>query len=159
MRFRKLRIAWSVGCGILCLLLIALWVRSYWAGDYINYISSPSGRINSVGSTYGTLRFSFDKQSFRHPGQDWGWHVYSQWLDEPETPEIEKAQIRKLNSRQIHLVNRPARLLVKVPHWLIALLAAVAGATPWCPKHFTLRTLLIATTLVAVVLGILAISH
>ena len=30
MRFRKLRIAWSVGCGILCVLLIVLWVRSYW---------------------------------------------------------------------------------------------------------------------------------
>ena len=24
-RYRKLRIAWSVGCGILCLLLIVLW--------------------------------------------------------------------------------------------------------------------------------------
>ena len=29
MRFRKLRIAWSVGCGIACVLLIVLWVRSY----------------------------------------------------------------------------------------------------------------------------------
>ena len=30
MRFRKLRIAWSVACGIACVLLIVLWVRSYW---------------------------------------------------------------------------------------------------------------------------------
>ena len=30
MRFRKLRIAWSVICSIACVLLIALWVRSYW---------------------------------------------------------------------------------------------------------------------------------
>ena len=29
MRFLKLRIVWSVTCGTLCLLLIALWVRSY----------------------------------------------------------------------------------------------------------------------------------
>ena len=29
MRFRKLRIAWSVACGIACVLLIVLWVRSY----------------------------------------------------------------------------------------------------------------------------------
>src|SRR5687768_601998 len=27
---RKLRIAFSIVCGIVCLLLIALWVRSYW---------------------------------------------------------------------------------------------------------------------------------
>ena len=34
MSFRKLRIAWSVVCGILCLLLVALCVRSYWYRDY-----------------------------------------------------------------------------------------------------------------------------
>src|SRR5438105_1666000 len=30
MRFRKLRIAWSVFWGLAAVLLIALWVRSYW---------------------------------------------------------------------------------------------------------------------------------
>ena len=36
MRFRKLRIAWSVGCGLVaCVLLIALWVRSYWFDDSV----------------------------------------------------------------------------------------------------------------------------
>ena len=33
MRFRKLRIAWSVACGIACVLLIVLWVRSHWLWD------------------------------------------------------------------------------------------------------------------------------
>ena len=33
MRFRKLRIAWSVVWGIACVLLIVLWVRSYWSVD------------------------------------------------------------------------------------------------------------------------------
>jgi uncharacterized SAM-binding protein YcdF (DUF218 family) len=28
MRYRKLRIAWSVVCGIACVLLVVLWVRS-----------------------------------------------------------------------------------------------------------------------------------
>jgi hypothetical protein len=32
-RFRNLRIAFSVTCGIACVLLIALWVRSYWYAD------------------------------------------------------------------------------------------------------------------------------
>jgi hypothetical protein len=156
MRFRKLRIVWSVACGIACVLLMLLWVRSYWYGDYINYVSSPSGRINSVSSTYGTLRISFDKESFRHPGQVGGWHVFfSQWLDEPDTPEKENAQIRKLNSPQLHWVNRPTRLLVKVPHSLVAVLAAVAGAIPWWPKRFSLRALLITTMLVAVVMGLI----
>ena len=30
MRFRKLRIAWSVAWGVVAVLLIVLWVRSYW---------------------------------------------------------------------------------------------------------------------------------
>jgi hypothetical protein len=29
MKYRKLRIAWSVACGVLCLLLVVLWVRSH----------------------------------------------------------------------------------------------------------------------------------
>src|SRR2546422_1289380 len=29
MRFRKLRFAWSVGCGVAFLLVVALWARSY----------------------------------------------------------------------------------------------------------------------------------
>ena len=35
MRYRKLRIAWSVVCGIACVLLIALWVRSYSSLDEV----------------------------------------------------------------------------------------------------------------------------
>jgi hypothetical protein len=33
MRFRKLRIAWSVSCIVACVLLIAFWMRSYWRSD------------------------------------------------------------------------------------------------------------------------------
>src|SRR5215212_8964377 len=33
MRFRKLRIAWSVFWGLAAVLLIVLWVRSYWWWD------------------------------------------------------------------------------------------------------------------------------
>ena len=33
MKFRNLRIAWSVGWGVLAVLLCVLWVRSYWRFD------------------------------------------------------------------------------------------------------------------------------
>ena len=33
MKYRKLRIAWSVVWGILCVLLIVLWVRGYSTAD------------------------------------------------------------------------------------------------------------------------------
>ena len=35
MRFRKLRIVWSVAWGMVAVLLCVLWVRSYWTGDYL----------------------------------------------------------------------------------------------------------------------------
>ena len=41
MRFRKLRIAWSVVWGLACVLLIALWVRSYWYWDDVTIASIP----------------------------------------------------------------------------------------------------------------------
>ena len=52
MRFRKLRIAWSVGWGIACVLLIVLWVRSYWYKDTVMailYRENCSGAIRNVG--------------------------------------------------------------------------------------------------------------
>src|SRR4029079_17832640 len=43
--------------------------------------------------------------------------------------------------------------IVAVPHLLLATIVAIVGLAPWTKRRFTLRTLLIATTLVAVVLG------
>ena len=42
MRFRKLRIAWSVVWGIACVLLIVLWVRSYWWGEQLSYTTAQT---------------------------------------------------------------------------------------------------------------------
>src|SRR4051812_7318078 len=42
MRFPKLRIAWSVFCGLACVLLVVLWVRSYWMAYGIAYTKSPN---------------------------------------------------------------------------------------------------------------------
>jgi hypothetical protein len=46
---------------------------------------------------------------------------------------------------------------VAVPFWFVTLVAVVGGLIPWIrwSKRFSLRTLLIATTLVAVVLGLI----
>jgi hypothetical protein len=59
MSFRKLRIVWSVFCGVACLLLIVLWVLSYWwlGSVEIRVSSTDELRLISVqGCTYwGTL--------------------------------------------------------------------------------------------------------
>ena len=47
MKYRKLRIAWSVGCAIACVLLIALWVRSYWRADTAVVVVSQSSIVDN----------------------------------------------------------------------------------------------------------------
>jgi hypothetical protein len=44
---------------------------------------------------------------------------------------------------------------VEFPYWMAVLGTGSAAAAPWFRYRFTLRTLLIATTLVALVLGLL----
>jgi hypothetical protein len=53
MRFRKLRIAWSVGWSLLAVLLIALWVRSYRHWDV--FYAGLGQRVVGVNSAKGHL--------------------------------------------------------------------------------------------------------
>jgi len=48
--------------------------------------------------------------------------------------------------------------VLTLPHWLMALLSASLASVPWISQRFSLRTLLIATTLIAVVLGLVVWS-
>src|SRR4051794_31206678 len=41
MRYRKVRIAWSVVWGVVAVLLIVLWVRSYWWVDSLQFQAGP----------------------------------------------------------------------------------------------------------------------
>jgi hypothetical protein len=45
-------------------------------------------------------------------------------------------------------------MVIRTPHWPLVLLSAALAVAPWFKWRFSLSTLLIATTLVAVGLGI-----
>jgi hypothetical protein len=127
MRFRKLRIAWSVGWGIGCLLLIVLWVRSYWCADTIAY--------KNFGIVSNRAMFYF--------GQDDGAATADPYMSsDPSDPND-----IGWNSEP------PGQFFVSAPHWLLALTCVALAAGPSMRWRFSLRTLLIATTIVAVVLG------
>jgi len=136
MRFRKLRIAWSIVCGIACLLLIALWVRSYLRIDWVFYLDSSS--YTNVASARGNVGIWYDSPppAVLLLNLAKGWHFTS----DPTPPP----------SRGIW---RPSMNTVWIPHWVLVAICAVFGAAPWLRWRFSLRTMLVATTLVAVVLG------
>ncbi len=139
MRFFKLGIAWSVCWGILVVLLIALWVRSYWVADYFQL-----WRSHAVVSLQGTL-----------------------FIDEKIILETSSTNVSAglAETNRFLAYSLPTRLFnfypqgsgLAVPYWLIATFAAALAAASWVswPTSFSLRTLLIATTLIAVLLGLI----
>jgi hypothetical protein len=152
MRFRKLRIAFSAVCGIICLLLIVLWVRSYdWrdgvfirptVGSYLD-ASSVCGRIALITMHYPT-----------NPGMSmahWGTTTHSVKMLEDPWPNVPSFSLMG-----IWLHERPNGAALSIPHGYLILPLTTLAAVPWLrwSKRFSVRTLLIATSLVAVVLGL-----
>jgi hypothetical protein len=141
---RYLRIFWTVFCGIACVLLIALWVRSYWYCDTIDRMS-PSTIQTTIGSNCGRVYLiQMDMRPLRSRNttpHDWT------YKGRPAMPPDRKHWVR--------WVHKTGVFETAVSHWFVITPAAVLAVAPWIlwSKRFSLRTLLIATTLVAVVLG------
>ncbi len=148
MRYRKLRIAWSVGCGIACVLLMVLWVRSFWVLDFVHRQNANLIQT-TIGSEVGKIYLAhFDavvgyKDAPHNISGPHGWRLVSRRpVDDPNSPHF----VWKRDAAGVYL---------SLSHWSIAVFAALIGGTIWLPYRFSLRTLLIATTLVAVVLGLI----
>ena len=148
MKFRKLRIAWTAICGIACLLLIVLWVRSYWRLDMLQ-VTLVSGNKAILMSCQGAMRLSC-RSAILVSGSQPMWNLTSH----PTTEVI----IAKPDSVFGFQAKRTAGgYSMTAPHWFPILLAAPLAIAPWIrqrARRFSLRTLLVATTLVAVVLGL-----
>ena len=156
---KYLRIAVTALSLTACVLLIALWVRSYWWMDslYINYYGgtdritytdvkslrffSVSGRI---GISNRQMRWA-PRILLTHSRQT---RPYKEYKDE-------SGQIS--TSAWFRLMRWKAMWVLHIPDWFLVLTFGVLAGLPWFPrsKRFSLRTLLIATTLVAVGLGLI----
>jgi hypothetical protein len=147
MKYRKLRTAWSVACGLLCLLLIVLWVRSYWRWDSVDsplpfrngfHFDSVIGRtVLSIspplpsGQTIKFVAYSNDRQDtdfsmFEFPGPLGGLFF-------------------RVDSNG---------LVVVLPYWLPVSFVVLCTVGPWITWRFSLRALLIGMAVVAALLGL-----
>jgi hypothetical protein len=150
---RYLRIAVSVVSLVACVLLIALWVRSYWYWDQL-YNPITQTRLVIVESASGRAVLVMTSTV---PGSPWTWHL-SQRLDGkywggPLQNVQEENRHTGIGGFGYYVT--PWNTTYRVPYWFLVLLFAMLGAAPWIKwsKQFSLRTLLIATTIVAMVLG------
>jgi hypothetical protein len=144
MKHRKLQIAWSVGCGIAAALLILLWVRSCHTLDSCQM--SAFGKSIHFQSVRGKL------VGFYSSAKD-GWKSGS-------FPAFRIAKDSELKSAIMGKANTVTYSadwdrFVVVPYVAALVISLVFGASSWLGWTFSLRTLLIATTLVAVGLGLI----
>jgi uncharacterized membrane protein len=81
MRFRYLRILWTVICGIACVLLIALWVRSYKTVDELHgrLLGQQSLLVGSKKGFLAAIVFQSDASTI-----DWQWEIHSTKVDDEE---------------------------------------------------------------------------
>jgi hypothetical protein len=147
MRFRKLRIAWSVFWGLVAVLLIVLSVRSFWCGYDLIASDAKNGFV--LFAERGVIGVT-------SPG-------LPRWSRTELIPETfipgKRAHYKAPGFTGFYVGSDPTGptyLLIQIPLWFVVLFVTAVSALPsirWS-KRFTLRTLLIATTLVAVVLGL-----
>ena len=155
---RKLRIACSAVSAITCVLLIALWVRSYWFHDWV--IGRPTQDSGFGSSSWqGRVSFVWITSSKELLHVRWRYtalpaETYAEKMRHAQEPGDPK-NAPLLGFSYINLPN--FGWTVSLPHGYLvaiaAILATVFSNRQRCRVNFSLRTLLVATTLVAVLLG------
>ena len=137
-----LRIAWTVWWGVAAVLLCVLWVRSYWWFDNANFSATGTVVLNSLEGAVGL--------------------VYSDTASNKGLTSITVEDVKPLinpkgeKARKWLFDVHPTGTWVSCPYWFAALLLGLLAVGPWIRsfRQFSLRTLLIAMTLIAIVMGL-----
>lgn len=146
MKYRKVRIAWSVAWAIVSLSLIVFWVCSYWWYGSI-LCPLPSQRGVHVKYAQGQLAAFFG---------DAGDYDFD--LDgSPILTRGDQTMIGHTDSYS-HFISwrgfHRGKDSIYFPMWFPVAVTAAFAALPWLRWRFSLRTLLIGMTAIAVVLGL-----
>jgi len=158
---KSLRIAVTALSLTACVLLIALWVRSYsWCDIFEKRTAST---LVQVDSRTGRLTFWQFIPPKNLPPKDildgmsigrfyWRYPI----VNAPRRPYWYQASILDFGR-----FGGGTERVTFIPYWFPVLISAACAALPWIhrSRRFSLRTLLIATTLVAVVLGIIVAAR
>jgi hypothetical protein len=137
---KTLRIAVTAPCLTACLLLVVLWVQGYWRTQSIKLRKPPLGC--SVWSGRGAIAVSFSN------------HIR---VNESDRFVYETYPIGRDRTTLLGFDYQPGSSIswtIFIPNWFTIGLIGVLGAISWIPWRFSLRTLLVVTTLVAVGLGV-----
>jgi hypothetical protein len=144
---RRLRIAVSIFFAVAGVALCVLWVRSYFTRDYLRLRPSEN-RFFAISSREGIIGLSTWTKGIQ--GSEW------ELESTPVTGLPPKRKISNPVGIEIFRSEEFGGLSGVFPYWLAVLISVLTGiGTHWLPSRFSLCTLLIAITLVAVVLGLI----
>jgi hypothetical protein len=136
---RRLRITVSVFFAVVAVAFVVLWVRSYLRSDVM---TRQKISVLMIGSNYGHLTIrhfrSYDLNRPQNPATTWSWTT---------NPASDGTPRHWFNFRS-------GQQAVAIPYAVLCILFGLAAVLPFARTQFSVRTLLIATTLVAVVLGL-----
>jgi hypothetical protein len=150
MRFRKLRIAWSVVWSVVAVLFVLLWVRSYsWCERYC--LPRIGTKMLGANSPIGNIVLTCTGDLYSGDGPYY-WSA-------PAAPESMFHVYFPGPYYWPRLRPWEDGFWVILPMWLPIAMSIGLGFGPWLRYRFSLRTLLIATTLVAMVLGVIVVAR
>jgi hypothetical protein len=170
-----LRIAISVIGIVACGTTAVFWVRSYDCADWFAAaaaktsigVRSELGRLTLSTTKYKIapgVRWHVDTRPVRKEPPKFSWEApltsaIDQFLHtvEPKSWEIDEPAYESTWGFGVSSIPRA----ITMPHWFPVLLTASFAAAPWIVnlRRFSLRTLLIATTILAVLLGVNAVAN
>ena len=133
-----------------CVLLVALWVRSFtWSDSIGGSVSETENETLRLHSTSGKLSLNWFLDAKL---RDWAWTTRSSQELEREHEEVIRlfARIGRTMQppRSFKFRWSDTSLSVRAPHWFPVMLFGISAALcgiPWLKWRFSLRTLLIAT--------------
>jgi hypothetical protein len=155
MRFRKLRIAWSVVWGIAAVLFCGFWVHTIHKQD------KAAAWISDSFYFYGDAFQNWMEVSIAMPPQpdpllsmNYQRYYYSNFVANP-TPLTSPVHNWRIGASQPPFA---PGVEIRMPIWVgvvSCVLFAAISWLPWWSNRFSLRTLLIAMTLIAAMLGLI----
>src|SRR5687768_8966938 len=113
MRYRKLRIAFSVTCGMACVLSVVLWVRTKYAIDSFGCSLSKSAALGAM-SRHGGIGLILHRGN-----SEWSCHKYP--ADEFTPDEIETAFELRTAMGFVQYAKSRSTFRIRFPYWSLVL--------------------------------------
>jgi hypothetical protein len=151
---RALRISATAAGLLMSVVVAAMWLRNFWWAD-VFWTPLPNAGQVAIASADGQVEFGISYPAMRgatraNQGAElWGWQTYTASRNRPLDIFVPWKQV-------IHYRFTRNGSIAVLPHWLLAIVPLLLAGVLWIrwSRRFTIRTLLVITTLVAMILAL-----